>query len=269
VVDNLWLALIGVVAGLAGGMLGIGGSIIMIPGMNLLFGPHQHVHQATAMIVNFFVVVPAAFQHARARAIVWPVVRGIAPGAVVAVLIGVAASEASIFAGRNQVYLTGLFGLFMAYVGLADLLRLFSRRQAADTPDPAAVPAWKAILLVGIPAGFIAGLLGVGGGIMMVPLQRRVLRIPLRMAIANSATTIIVLSLIGSGMKNYAVVSGGLAPWWKPVSMAAVLIPTAMCAAFIGGKLTHTLPVKHVRIAFIGVLFVFAARMCLRAAAAL
>ena len=267
--DNIWLALIGVVAGLAGGLLGIGGSIVMIPGMNQLFGLQQHLHQAVALIVNFFVVVPAVYQHARARAIVWPVVRGMAPTAIVAVMAGVALSETRVFTGPNQVYLAGLFGLFMAYVGLADLLRIVRRAPTLETPNPGTVPAWKAAVLVGIPAGLVSGLLGVGGGIMMVPLQRRVLRIPLRMAIANSATTIIVLSLIGAGMKNYAIVSRGLVPWWKPLSLAAVLIPTAMCAAFVGGKLTHTLPVKHVRLAFILVLFVFAAKMCLPACSAL
>lgn len=267
--DNLWLALIGLLAGLAGGLLGIGGSIVMIPGMNELFGLHQHLHQAAAMIVNFFVVVPAVYQHARARAIVWPVIRGMAPTAIVAVVAGVALSETRVFAGPNQVYLAGLFGLFLAYVGLADLLRVVRRVPSIETTNPGTVPAWKAAVLVGIPAGLIAGLLGVGGGIMMVPLQRRLLRLPLRMAIANSATTIIALSLVGAGMKNYAVVSHGLVPWWKPLSMAAVLIPTAMCAAFVGGKLTHTLPVTQVRVAFILLLFVFAARMCLRACTAL
>lgn len=267
--DHVYLALIGLLAGLAGGLLGIGGSIVMIPGMNELFGLNQHLHQAAAMIVNFFVVVPAAYQHARARAIVWPIVRGMAPAAMAAVIIGVAVSETSLFAGRNEVYLTGLFGLFMGYVALADLVRLIRRKQAADNPEPFKVSSWKAALLVGVPTGMIAGLLGVGGGIIMVPLQRRILRIPLRMAIANSATTIIALSLIGASMKNYAVISEGISPWWKALGMAAILIPTAMCAAFLGGKLTHTLPVKHIRLAFILLLFVFAVRMCYRAASAL
>jgi len=267
--DYIWLVLVGVVAGLAGGLLGIGGSIVMIPGMNLLFGYHQHLHQAAAMIVNFFVVVPAVYQHLRARAVIWPVVRAMAPTAVVAVLAGVALSETSLFAGRNEVYLTGLFGLFMAYVGLADLVRLFRGTPTTETVNPTTVPVWKAALLVGLPAGVVAGLLGVGGGIMMVPLQRRILRIPIRMAIANSATAIILLSPVGAFMKNYAVISGGSYPWWKSLVLAGVLIPTAMCAAFFGGRLTHTLPVKQVRIAFILLLFVLAIRMCLRAASAL
>ncbi len=265
----LLLALIGLVAGLAGGLLGIGGTIVMIPGMNELFGPRQHLHQAAAMIVNFFIVVPAAYQHARARAIHWPVVRGIAAAAVVSVLLGVAASESRLFAGRNQVYLAGLFGVFMFCIGATDLYRMLRRSEQTSPEVAAAVPTWKAALLVGVPTGFISGLLGVGGGIMAVPLQRRLLRIPIRNAIANSATTIIVLSIVGASLKNYAIVADGVAPWSEPVKLAAILIPTAMVASFFGGKLTHTLPVRQVRLAFILLLFVFAFRMVGRALAAL
>jgi len=263
------LALIGLVAGVAGGLLGIGGSIVMIPGMNELFGPRQHLHQAAAMIVNFFVVVPAVYQHARVRAVSWPIVRALAPAAVLSVLLGVAASETAIFAGRNQAYLTMLFAAFMFSIGATDLYRM-ARRRGGDGQGPVPrVPAWKTALLVGLPTGFTSGLLGVGGGIMAVPLQRRLLAVPLRSAIANSAATIIALSLVGAPLKNIAVASSGAAPWWEPVGLAAVLIPTAMIAAFFGGRLTHVLPVAHVRVAFILVLFVFAARMCFRALAAL
>ena len=263
------LAAVGLFAGLAGGLLGIGGSIIMIPAMNELFGLHQHPHQAAALIVNFFVVVPAVYQHSRARAIVWPVVRGMAPAAAVAVLVGVGVSELPIFAGRNQGYLTLVFAAFMAYVAVADLYKMLSTGAAEPVPASAGRSAWRAALLVGLPAGFVSGVLGVGGGIVMVPLQRRVLHMPLRQAIANSATTIIVLSLVGATTKNYAVISHGPDPWWNSIALAAVLIPTAIVGAFFGGKLTHTLPVPKIRLAFILLLLAFAARMALRASATL
>lgn len=265
--DYIWLAVIGLVAGLAGGLLGIGGSIVMIPCMNVLFGPQQHLHQAAAMIVNFFVAVPAAYQHGRARAIIWPVVGWMGPAAVIAVLLGVGASELPIFAGPNRRNLVLLFAAFLAFVALRDLYRMF--RRPADEPlrSPTNSPAWKVALLVGLPAGFVAGLLGVGGGIVMVPLQRRILRMPIRQAIANSATAIVLLSPIGAALKNYAVIARGVAPaWWTTFALAAILIPTAMIGAFFGGKLTHTLPVRRVRLAFIIVMLILAARMAAGAA---
>ena len=67
--DLIALALIGLLAGLLGGLLGIGGSIVMIPAMTEVLGPDQHLYQAAAMTVNFFVVVPAVIRHSRAGAI--------------------------------------------------------------------------------------------------------------------------------------------------------------------------------------------------------
>ncbi|MCP4250563.1 MAG: sulfite exporter TauE/SafE family protein, partial [bacterium] len=232
-------------------------------------GLDQHVHQAAAMIVNFFLVLPAVWQHARARAIVWRVVRGQAPAAVVAVLAGVALSETRLFQGRGQVYLSGVFGLFLLYEGATGFIRLITK-PGPDRPfDPNSVSPVRAALLVGLPTGIVAGLLGVGGGIVMVPLQRRLLGVPLRKAIANSATTIIPLSLLGASAKNYAVMSSGLVVWWKPLALAGVLIPAAMAAALVGARLTHVLPIRKIRIAFVVLMLVFAVRMCLPAIAAL
>ena len=79
----LLLIALGLVAGGSGGLLGIGGSLVMIPGMILLFGAEgrqagqdpQHLYQAAAMIVNFFVVLPAVVRHSQARATIPFVIR--------------------------------------------------------------------------------------------------------------------------------------------------------------------------------------------------
>ncbi|MCH9003289.1 MAG: TSUP family transporter, partial [Planctomycetes bacterium] len=63
------MLLIGLFTGVVGGLLGVGGSIVMIPAMTEVIGPDQHLYQAAAMIVNFFVVVPAVYQHRKAGAI--------------------------------------------------------------------------------------------------------------------------------------------------------------------------------------------------------
>ncbi len=39
--------------GLFGGLLGLGGSTIMIPALVMVFGENQHLYQAAAMICNF------------------------------------------------------------------------------------------------------------------------------------------------------------------------------------------------------------------------
>ena len=271
------LVLIGLFAGLVGGMLGIGGSIVMIPAMTEVLGPNQHLYQAAAMIVNFFVVVPAVYQHRRARAIDLATVGRIMPLALVAVLAGVGISELPIFAGDGEAYLRGLFGLFLLAVALSDLYRLFRNRTlnaratnaatpAADVPDRAgAVTGWLPAAAVAIPTGLVAGLLGVGGGILAVPLQRRLLRVPIRSAIANSATIIIATSFVGAISKNYAYMSDHDYTI-RSLVLAAILIPTAIIGSLYGSKLTHRLSLRIVKTAFFILLLVAALRLTYKAA---
>ncbi|NOT00406.1 MAG: TSUP family transporter, partial [Phycisphaerales bacterium] len=64
--ETVWLGIIGLAAGLLGGLLGIGGSIVMIPAMTEVLGANQHLYQASALMVSFFVGAPALVQHLRA-----------------------------------------------------------------------------------------------------------------------------------------------------------------------------------------------------------
>lgn len=260
----LVLMLIGLLAGGVGGLLGVGGSIVMIPALTEFGGPNQHLYQATAMIVNFFVVVPAVIRHHRARVIDWRSVRRLLPPAIGAVVIGVGASEMAFFAGTGERYLQAGFGLFLLVAATLDLFRLFRPHQDAN---PSALPgkktdslSWRFALAIAIPTGLIAGLFGVGGGLVAVPLQRRLLGVPIRQAIANSAAVIIATSFAGSITKNYAYLSTHEGSY-APLYMAGVLIPTAMLGSWIGAYGTHRIPVRGVRIAFLGLLLVAAIRI--------
>ncbi len=262
--DTVILCIVGLLAGMLGGLLGIGGSILMIPAMTHFFGPQQHLYQAAAMIVNFFVVLPALWQHARAGAVMGGVVRRMAPLAVVAVVVGVVASESPLFRGGGQAYLMILFGVFLVYVGgrqLARMVRVGQQAQVEGEFD-AKSGGWRAGLLAGLPTGFVAGLLGVGGGVICVPLQIRLLGMPLRNAIANSTATIVTLSCIGAFSKNYALeINHPEYTVAASLGFAAALIPTAIVGSLIGARLTHKLPLTVLRVVFVAVLIAAAARM--------
>jgi len=265
--ELLALALIGLFAGLVGGMLGVGGSIVMIPAMTEVLGPDQHLYQAAAMIVNFFVVVPAVYQHRRAGAVEAATVLRIVPLAAVAVIGGVAISELPFFAGRGEANLRGLFALFLLFVAGFDFYRLFRSRVdrgGASAGEPQRRTGWTRAACVAVPTGLIAGLLGVGGGIVAVPLQRWLLRIPMRTAVANSATIIIATSLIGSFFKNAAYVADHDGST-QSFLLAAILIPTAIVGSLFGSRLTHQLPLKVVKAAFFALLFAGALRLTYKA----
>lgn len=270
---------IGLLTGLVGGMLGVGGSIVMIPAMTELLGPDQHLYQAAAMIVNFFVVVPAVYQHRRAKAIDMATISRILPLAAVSVVLGVGISELPIFAGTGEVYLRGLFGLFLLLIAVTDLYRLCRRNRnkidaqvegRASSPPSATANGpkrmqWRLAAIVAVPTGVVAGLLGVGGGIVAVPLQRRLLRVPMTAAIAGSATIIVATSFVGAIVKNYAYMTqhdGDAAS----LMLGAIVIPTAIVGSLIGSALTHRVPVKLVRAGFFLLLLLAALRFMYSAA---
>jgi len=61
---SILIALIGIVAGLLGGMLGLGGAIIIIPALVMLLGYSQQMAQGTALIMMVLPVgALAAFQY--------------------------------------------------------------------------------------------------------------------------------------------------------------------------------------------------------------
>lgn len=250
--ELLILIIIGLMAGTLGGLLGIGGSVIIIPGLLLVFGPAQHKYQGAAMIVNFFVAFPAAVQHYRAGAILRPIVRDMIPAATISVLAGVWLSAGPWFRGEDEIYLSRLFGGFLLYVVVYNMNRLRRSRPLPDIDEDAASKKghWKNILGVGVPMGLAGGLLGIGGGALAVPLQQVFLRMPLRRAIANSATTIVPLSFLGAIYKNYSNTQMGI-PFREALSLALPLIPAAIVGAILGARLTHAIPRRALRVALI------------------
>ena len=145
----LAVALVGLVAGTLGGMLGIGGSTIMIPVLVVLFGQgaalpglagkfeqmNQHLYQASAMIVNVFVAIPATWRHTRAKAVSWPVIWRMLPAGIAAMVLGVWASNLAIFRDTEGPVLLGrVLALFLLYIIIANVIRLFRTPRPVDAP---------------------------------------------------------------------------------------------------------------------------------------
>lgn len=275
---------IGVGGGLIGGFLGIGGSLVLIPALALTFGPeNQHLYQAVAMVVNLFVALAAVIRHMRAGAVRRDALKGMIPAALVFIIIGVLVSNQ-----LNGKALARVFAAFLVYVILVNIRRLIlrlrlnhaaKRAAAADaegatakdrdhpaegermTPAPASihedpdrpVPLVKSLPVGAVMGGF-AGLLGIGGGGIAVPLQQIVYRIPLKQCIGTSTAVICITSGVGAVVKNLTLshapgpVTYTIA---QSMALASALIPGAMIGSFLGATLTHRLSTTWLRLVFI------------------
>lgn len=256
--DNVVLLGIGLLMGLFGGLLGIGGSIIMIPALTLLYGENQHLYQAAAMICNFFVAASSLIGHWRAEAFVGRVLRWIIPAAVFGVMGGVWLSNLPVFAGHNSFWLARLFGGFLIYVAVYNLSRFWARpRILTEMADrPSAVTALISAS-IGAVTGIGAGLLGIGAGTVSTPLQQVTMKIPLRNAMSNSAAIIVSIAWLGAFYKNATLPDHDL-EILRSVEIAALVLPTGILGGYLGSHLMHKLPRNLIRGFFVAVCFLAA-----------
>jgi uncharacterized membrane protein YfcA len=256
----LLLTAIGAVMGLFGGLLGIGGSVVMIPALVLAFGENQHLYQASAMICNFFVAAAATFAHKREDVLVGRVIRYLIPASVAGSIAGVMLSNAAFFSGQRSYLLARTFGLFLVYVTVHNAARLYHDfrphlKPQRDMKDSALLSA-----IIGLATGLFGGLLGIGGGTICIPLQQVLLRMPLKKAIANSAATIILIAAVGAILKNVTLYEHDIAAI-ESLKIAVAVIPSAIIAGFAGARLVHVLPKKYVRMVFIALLVLASYKM--------
>jgi hypothetical protein len=154
------LILIGLAAGLVGGGLGVGGGIILVP-LLVAVSFEQHRAHATSLAAIVLIAVTGAisFGLSGEMAIGLGVTVGI--GGVVGSVIG-----ASVMNRVSARSLTIVFGVVL----LVAAARMISG--AAPLPGSANFGEGMQIaiaLLVGLVAGFFAGLAGIGGGVVIVP----------------------------------------------------------------------------------------------------
>ena len=252
--DFIALAIIGLCMGLLGGMLGIGGSVFMIPAMTLVFDENQHLYQAAAMICNFFVSASSMIAHRKADAFTKNVLVWLVPSATIGILVGVMLSNCSFFEGDKSYLLARTFGIFLVYVIIYNSYRLYlnlhPKIEVVQKPMPKKPFASFFSGFCGAITGLAAGLLGIGAGTVATPLQQVTLKMPMRNAMSNSAVTIVCISWLGAIYKNWTLPQHGL-HFTDSFKIAICLIPGAIIGGFIGGHLMHRLPKNIVRAVFI------------------
>lgn len=266
---ELALLAIGLFAGVAGGLLGVGGGIVMIPAMALILGDAWgldsfHAYNLAAITTAVVLSIPAAVRHTRAKAVVYSLLPAILPLALLGVLGGVGLS--GMLVGEQTRTLKRIFGAFLELVVAISIFQEWRLTQGEPHLCRACpMPTRRTLigLLVGFPSGIIAGLLGVGGGIWAVPAQSLLLGIRLRNAIATSTFMIIFVAAVTSVTQSARLAQ---LPADTPLHHVAWrlsfwLAPGGLLGGWWGAGLTHRLPVRWLRYIFQAILALTGARL--------
>src|SRR5690554_6233475 len=159
------LMLLGAFGGFAAGLLGIGGGMILVPFMIMLFPmvgmPESimvHTAIATSMGTILFTSISSMRAHHRKGAIRWRIVMVLAPGIVVGGLL----SGGAAFSFIDPAWLSLVFACFVAYSATRMMW-------GGPRPGGRSMPGGVATISMGVLVGFVSGRGGAGGGFLSIP----------------------------------------------------------------------------------------------------
>jgi uncharacterized membrane protein YfcA len=156
--------------------------------------------------------------------------------------------------------LTTAFGITV----ILGALRMLTAKPPKITDEPA--DSLAAFILWGIPLGIVSGIIGIGGGVLMIPIMVYFLKFRMHQAVGTSTALMIFTALGGAisywingwGVQGLPPYSTGYLNWYQWAILAGVSIPWAV----VGAHTAHLLPAKQLKYLFIIVMFYMGLKMC-------
>jgi uncharacterized membrane protein YfcA len=252
---------IGLVVGFLSGLLGIGGGIVIVSSLAILFAAHafppayvMHLALGSSMACIVLSSISSFRTHDKHGAVDWHVVRSVTPGLVVGVMGGVLIARASSSALLKYFYL-----VFTVLVTLQWLLNLKPRPSRE-------LPGRNGLASFGVFMGVVAGLFGGGGAVVGVPFMTWCNQ-SIHRAIGTVAALGFPIAIIGT--LGYIAAGWGV-PGMPEWSLGFVYLPAvvgissmSMITARWGARTAHRLRGNTLRRIFAVVLVALAAKVAL------
>lgn len=240
---------VGVLAGFLSGLFGVGGGILIVPGLVLLLKMNQRLAHGTSLGAIIPIAVAGVAGYAVDHDVDWAAGGLVILGAVVGAMLG-----ARLMGRLPDRTLRLSFAAFL----VATAVRLFISTPATTGRGPIDVWLGLALVAVGLASGTIAGLLGVGGGIIIIPALVVLFGVPGTVAKGTSLLVIIPTAISGSFVNRR---NGNL-----DLAVAAAVGLFGAAAAFGGEQLSQALSERLSSILFAILLVAVAARLFLTSA---
>lgn len=257
--------LVGSLAGVFAGLLGIGGGLIVVPALTLLLPwagvPQQfvvHIAVATSLAIIVVTGSSSTWSHHKRGAVQWDYVKSSAPLLLFGVIVGVISTT----------HIPGaILAKIIAIVIFAIGLRMFFKKRPLEIPHSRSShkePLWRFAIL-NILFGSLSAMLGVGGGAFLVPYLNGKFHKTMQQAAATGSACAVMLGFVSA--ITYIATGWNVADlppetlgyiYWP--AFFAIGTASVFCAP-LGVKWAHKLPGKQLRYIFACLLLIVAIKM--------
>lgn len=259
--DLWWLAygVLGLFSGYVAGLLGIGGGVVIVSVLTMLFDaqglPHEHIlHLAlgSSMATIIFTSIASLRAHHEHGAVMWPVVRDVIPGIILGTFIGT-----SIAGWAPTRGLAIFFGLFILCIA-AQMAFSLKPKPGRDLPGRLGTTTAGAII------GCISSLVAIGGGSLTVSWLTWC-NIRIQHAIGTASAMGLPVAIFGTlgylwnGWGIESLPAGSVGFVYLPATLC--LMVSSMLTAPLGARMAHRIPVLTLKRIFAGLLVILAAKM--------
>ncbi|ENX55052.1 MULTISPECIES: sulfite exporter TauE/SafE family protein [Acinetobacter] len=248
--------LIGAIAGFAAGLFGVGGGLIIVPILYIVFtqmnyDPNviMHIAVGTSLATIIVTSISSVMAHHKKGAVLWPVFRNLAPGLVLGSFLG--AGVADLMSGQHLQLVIGVFAVWMAY-------KMFRGANAVVDPNRH-LPSVPLQLAAGGGIGVASAIFGIGGGSLTVPYLNRH-GVVMQKAVATSAACGLPIAVAGAlgfmwfGAKEQIEVPNTIG-YVHIYAFLGISVMSFITAKF-GAKVAHRLSPAMLKKCFAGLLIV-------------
>lgn len=247
---------LGVIVGISAGLLGIGGGLILVPGLYYLLGhsdlntPNDnfliHVALATSMAIILPTTLSSSWAQIKRKAVDWELIRKMAPGLIIGVTMGVA-----MVSKIDGEIIKVIFSVGLTLIACS---MIFRKETSRSFPFLTQI---KWVLPFSTLFGILATFLGIGGAVLNVPYLNRA-GIPLRTAIATGSVLGAIVAFVATFSYAWTAYQG---PKYVDLLAVLMIVPISVVMAPIGVKISHAMPVAKLRILFSTLLMLVALKM--------
>ncbi|MEO8513734.1 MAG: sulfite exporter TauE/SafE family protein [Ignavibacteria bacterium] len=239
---------IGIAAGILSGLFGVGGGIVIVPSLLMVYALNHfdspyivHIAIATSLFTIIFTSLSSSHKHFSHGNVEWKA----------ALFIGLSSAVTVFLFSKIAILLPGeilkkTFSIVLIIVAVKMLLDKKGKKDDPEKNNPENFNKWIC-LGIGLLSGAIAAFSGLGGGVFVIPLMHYLMKVPIKKAIGTSSAAILITAT--AGVLSYFInspagsvsipYSFGMVDTLSALPVIAASIPFARVGVYINRKTHH------------------------------